>query len=305
MLGKYPFMSKARGLLASRGLQKVGYDELERAKSRAVQSVSRAGAKDFAIGSPPSENESVESYAIARLLLSVLDSEYYWSKFARGEAALAAAFLREESDESLLEISRDFFPAASFANGSFEIPLPQFLSYGIALPKAMLGAGVVHLERQDMLSLLRYAIVRKTMEKPSAKAEGEQLKQAALELSEMLPKPIEAVDFSGSYLSLPCMQSILKGVGEGKRYYASMALAIACRKDDLPKEKAVAVMQQFVNNSSKQTHPFTMREAQASLDWVYRRPSVRFNCPSNRSHGLAPPECAYPCTHDRATRQGK
>jgi len=303
VLGRYPFLSIGRELARAKGLEKIGDEELEAAKSRVQDSIARAGVKDFPVIQAPSDATAVISYALGRLLLAVIDSDYYWQKFSRGEAMLAMKYLAREPSLEVLKVAGDFFPSiAETTAAGYSIPMAEYLAYGTELQSAKLGHGQVHCTKRELFNLLRNAIARRAREKPPAVPKNDLFKTAAEELRAMLPKPIVVKEFEGSHLALPCVKAVLAGVSEGKRYYASMAVANACRVDGLSKDAAGAVMQEFVNACGKTTHPFTMREATATLDWVYRRPPF-FNCNAIRQHGLAPDECAFPCTRDRAKRR--
>jgi hypothetical protein len=302
MLGKYPFLTAARELARAKGLERIGFEDLEGAKRRVFDAVNRAAAKEFPVMENPSDESSVISYALGRLLLAINDSDYYWQKFSRGEAVLAMQYLAREPAPGVLKVARDFFPSIAEAEGGYSIPMAEYLAYGSQLPSTRLSAGLVSLTKRGLFELLKNAVARRAKEKPPAVPKNDLFKSAAEELKASLPKPIVVREYEGSHLTLPCVKAVLAGAPEGKRYYGSMVIANACRTDGLGKAAATAVMQEFVNNCGKQTHPFTMREAEATLEWVYRRPPF-FNCNAIRQHGLAPDECAFPCTRDRAKRR--
>ncbi|MBI3587714.1 hypothetical protein HY095_00815 [Candidatus Micrarchaeota archaeon] len=308
LVARFPFVPSARAFAREMGFASVGHEQLEAARVRAIDSV-RHGL-DSSFPTPPAPHlarESVSSYALGRILLRVIGSEYYWRHFAKGEAECARRFAEMENPGAFVQVLGDIFPTfASEPSGGFSLSLTDYLQSGRELNKQELSGGRIRLSRSGAIELFRNAAYARSRAEPKvALAEiPAAFKSAANELSETLPKPIEVKEYAGSFLSLPCIKSIVEGVGEGKRYYASMALAVACRKDGLPREKGLEVMQLFVNNCRKETHDFTMREATATLEWVYRRSNPIHNCNSLREHGIAPPECAYPSQYERARGRG-
>ncbi len=313
---KYPFLSAAKRVLEA-GESKLGTEKFDKALARAVDSVrigvaKRLSSERYLAGASP--QEAAEVFTTARLLLSLTESDYYSNCFARGEAVSARKFLEKERNNEFGEVVGDFFPSFALAEKNeqtiseaeknsqnfFELLLTDFLAWCDGLPQRQLSKGKILVSREEALSLFEKAVFFKLRRRLPASGELPPLfKEYSFELKQRLDSDSSLVqraprDYSGQYLSLPCIQWILKGVAEGKRYYASMALAVACRKDNLPREQAAQAMQQFVDACGKSAHPFTIREGLASLDWVYRR-NLRFSCRYHREHGLGPEGTGFPC----------
>ena len=164
----------------------------------------------------------------------------------------------------------------------------DYVVAGKNLAGEQVEGGRAYFGRRGMLKLMQQAIEEKIRDvKVDAKTVPVEVKEAARKLSAAAPKPAFAAgDYKGRYLSLPAVQSILSGVGEGKRYYASVALAIACLKDKMPREQAEGVMRTYARNCPRSTHPFTEREAVASLDWVYKHPTINFSLKALREQQI-------------------
>jgi|GEM_PF-855753 len=308
LVARFPFVSAARALLS--GVSEVGFEQLERAKSRATFSVALAMRKaEFDLQSSiGSAREEVEALATARLLVGLIDSDYYLAAFAKGEAKTAKLRLSTLTQEEFLVVFSDFFPSCRFETQGeeegFAVSLSDFLSSGEDLPTKSVRAGEVKLSRKEALSLFENAVFLKLRRRLSPAEIPTLFRQASAELALLLPQPTFKSDYSGKYLSLPCIEWILKGVPEGKRYYASVALSVACKKDGLQKSDALKAMQQFVENCGISPHPFTIREGQATLDWVYKR-NPRFSCRFHRQHGLGPEGAGYPCDQAMRKQGGK
>lgn len=298
---KYPFLSSARQALEG-GKSELGAEQFEKAVARAVDSVALAASKPSQEASREriflgvSPVQAAEIFTASRLLVSLLDSEYYQNAFARGEALSARESLSKEGAGELVKITRDFFPSLNLLpeKNVFTASLFDFLSHGDGLSKRELAGGTVFLSREAALHLFEKSVFNKLRKRLPVQGLPPLFKEYALEMRNRLPTPAARSEYTGKYLSLPCIEWILKGVPEGRRYYASMALATACRKDGLTREGAAQVMQRFVDSCGSSAHPFTSREAFASLDWVYRR-NPRFSCKWHREHGLGPEGRGYPC----------
>lgn len=291
----------------------MGIQQLELAQDRVNRSVRVASKSVEPPVSPPSSaKEAVYSYVLARLLLAMVGSDYYWNQFAKGESTIAASFL-DACPQDLLVVARDFFPSISFGGDasseefSCTMPLTDFLGNGgTHLHGVQLEGGSVFLAKSALLACLKKAIFRKARSPVQLPKLPEIFSSAASELHAMLPKPLETSSFKGKHLQLPCMQALLKGAPEGKRFYASMSVAIACKKDGLDIGKAREVMAGFVNSCQKGSRPFTEREGMATLEWVYKR-DPHFSCKSQREHGLADlPECSPGrCPLDQQRRRSR
>ncbi|MCL5011625.1 MAG: hypothetical protein M1594_01890, partial [Candidatus Marsarchaeota archaeon] len=135
-------------------------------------------------------------------------------------------------------------------------------------------------DSRTLESVVKKAVVKKIEDIHVSDAPSV-LKNEALKFQPVFPSGEK-----GKLLSKKCMVEILKGVGEGKRYYGSMALSIACLKDGLSLDDASNVLKVYVNNCDRGVNSFTEKEALNTLKWVYGRPSIRFSCKVLQSQGL-------------------
>jgi len=299
VLSRYPFLSAARNILARNNAEPTRED-LERGRNRVLASIARGISKNdaFSHPAPQTVSQNVLSYAIARMLLSAAGSEYYWRAFAKGEARQAIQFLAENPGE-LVDVARDFFPKIEFNESgdySAKVQVIEYLSQNAEnLSKRSVTDGRILLSQGELLDVIRNVVYRKARLEPRAREYSRDTTSAAASLREELREkfpPIERKTYSGKYLALPCIQKMLSGVPEGRRYYASMSLAIACKLDGLSLDESTAIMQSFVEANPPSQRPFTTREALASRDWAYKR-NINFSCKYQREHGLADlPECS-------------
>ncbi len=276
---RYPFTSFAKKYLQAAGAETIDSRVLERARQRILAGIEKRELR------PEDARTELASYALARVLLACLGKPGVSKKFASWEARVGARRLVEEEDSVFFMVAKDFLP--SLAEEPAAVSLLDYLKFGSDLVHAQVDSGKVFLARDDLVVLLREAIAAKAGDLPrvSQSQLPTMVREAVEELAEALPKETFS-GYAGKHLALPCVKKILSGLDEGRRYYGSMALAIACLRDGLAKEEARKVMEEYASNCRRSTHAFTAREALNTLEWVYKHPSIRFSCKTMRENGL-------------------
>jgi hypothetical protein len=83
-------------------------------------------------------------------------------------------------------------------------------------------------------------------------------------------------NFTGMYLSLPCIQRILQGMCEGQRNAGARIIAIGCCLDNMGREEAQNIMRMYAGNCS----PDNISESEylSWLDWIYSQENLFWNC---------------------------
>lgn len=288
---KYPFIAKARKALEGK---RITSGELEAAQERVLRVLGKKAQR------PAESGEHLATYAAARLLLALSGDNYSARKWAVGEAAAFAEELEKRAgEEEFSEVAHELLPSLQQEDDFFTVAVLDYAKSGRDLAHQEVEGGRVWLDRQAALQLVRRAIeVRAFPSFPSAslKQAPEEMRKAAEQLRAALPKQELPSGvggrFGGSYLARQCVQELRKGVGEGKRWYASMAIAIALRHDGVQLEQARQAMSEFAANCGKGAQPFTAREALATLEWVYKRESPpRLSCKTLISQGLIEGPC--------------
>ena len=294
LLLKYPFSSRNRFFLEKLNIAKVSGSELNDAKSFAVSVLS--GRKNT--GSDA--REAVVSYVLARILLALTGNRYFLIKFASNEARNAKSLLENEEYDAFSEIAREFFPSFLEKNNECSVSLEDYLESGSDLANENVSEGRVVFPKEESFALLKKAIEgkissfsfdMKALPEESRKNFSEEAMELKKELEKLNILEPRFSQFKGKYLNQECMQKVFKGLPEGKRYYGSVSLSIACLKDGLPKEAAEEVLKGYAKNSSSGSHPFSEREALASLDWVYRHPAINLSCKTMLEQGIIDSYC--------------
>ncbi|MFH0971518.1 MAG: hypothetical protein V1835_03030 [Candidatus Micrarchaeota archaeon] len=284
---KYPFSEKAKEYLARANITAISEKELENGKERLMQALNgleSARSKEHMKG--------IVRYVLARILLGALNNHAANAKFASYEAKNALSLLKTEEPEIVELLAGEFFPSLEMRGGIWDISTLDYLKYGGDLANENVENGRVYFENGRFMQLLRRAMQIKIADIAfSPKSLPENIRKYAEALRQDVEKSASMEGkfsgaFKGKYISLPAMQKILQGLPEGKRYYGSMSLAIACLKDGFSKEEAEQMMIAYARNCSKSTHAYTEREAIASLEWVYKHPTINFSLKTLREQGL-------------------
>jgi hypothetical protein len=292
LIAKYPFLSAARKFLGA-GDTEVSYEELENA-GRGINSVLANPSTPLTVYATPAR--AARSHALARLLLAVLNNRFVTRRWANARAGQASRELARESDEDFLEVAADLLPSVEMRgkgdSALFSVSVFDFLRAGGALLAADLEKGQVTLDRDGLSALMEEAIALRISDFAEARPKRlpAVVREAAEEFRRGIPAnalPSAQASFKGSHLSLPCVQTLLRGVGEGKRYYGAMTIAVACARDGIGRDAAGEIMRQFVDSNERGTNPFTLREGLAVLDWVYKHGGeINFSCRTMREHAF-------------------
>ncbi len=292
LIAKYPFLSAAKKFLAA-GESEVSYEELENA-ARGITSILSNPSAPLTVYSTPSA--AARSHALARLLLATLNNRFVTRRYANARAGQASRELARENDDDFIEIAADLLPSVEIRgrgdSALFTVSVFDFLRAGGALLTADLEKGSVSLDRDGLSALLEEAVSSRISDFAEARPKRlpAVVREAAEELRRGIPAnalPSAQAAFKGSHLSLPCVQTLLRGVGEGKRYYGAMTIAVACARDGIARDAAGEIMRQYVDSNDRGTNPFTLREGLAVLDWVFKHGGeINFSCRTMREHAF-------------------
>lgn len=223
----------------------------------------------------------VSEYAVARIILSVSGNRRKLHEFAKKMSGRVSA-----KSEDFNVIAKEFFPSLDLFN--FTVSVTDFIKF-FDLSGVQVKNGLVYLNDLGSLeNAVKKAVIKK-IEGIQVTDAPEILRKEAFKFQARLPQG------KGKLLTKKCMIEIMKGVGEGKRYYGSMALSIACVKDGLSFEDASKILESYANNCEKGVNQFTDKEALNTLRWVYSHPSIRFSCRVLQSQGLVS-DCSE-CEH--------
>jgi len=170
LLAKYPFLEEAREWVKK---EKISIEEVlkdviyERARSRAVERVIQASTHGI-IQDLPLLNEvdcmmEIFSYPIARMIVVAVESDYLIRRYALAEAKKAYESLKEESEEIIQKIAKEF--EIDVMDGM--IHFSDYLKYAPTwdtkwkLVNRVMSRGYVRLSNAEIARLLQEAIRNK------------------------------------------------------------------------------------------------------------------------------------------------
>ncbi|MBI2445446.1 hypothetical protein HYV43_03605 [Candidatus Micrarchaeota archaeon] len=228
------------------------------------------------------EGRHVKMYALAKAMLSCC-GEHVKRKYALSKAREYVQRANAEQEPGTLASA--FFPSFAADSEGHWLSVIDYLRFGQHLAQMDVRAGRVRVPPGELNELLQGAIEARFMEF-KAQDVPDFIRDAARGLDELPPAPRT---FGLKFLELGCIRSVRQGVGEGKRFYGAMGLAIASQRDGLQKEQAQGLMDQYVTACSG-TQPFTPTEGQSVVNWVFGR-QIGFSCKKMMDDGFEGEYC--------------
>ncbi|MBI5225861.1 hypothetical protein HY994_01310 [Candidatus Micrarchaeota archaeon] len=273
----YPFLPGAKASLT----EGLNDSDVQDAVVYLKQSVADGADAD---GLWANDGRHVKMYALAKALLSCC-GEHVKRKYALTKAQEYVQ--RANLSGDVLELGRAFFPslASVETSNSVFLSVADYLSVGQHLSQMDVSEGKVRVPPQELNVLLSARIVAKFME-TKVQDVPDFIRNAAKSMDELPPAP---KSFGLKFLELGCIRHVRQGVGEGKRFYGAMGLAIAAQRDGLQKEQAQPVMDAYVNACSG-TKPFAPSEGKSVVDWVFGR-QIGFSCKKMMDDGFEGEYC--------------
>ncbi len=172
-MARFPFIKASAEYLRSRGFElssivsNIAFDRARSLGKRRVWSaLEESEISDPVLqGSLDCDNEII-SYAISRILVSVVDLDFLTRRYAMAEAKRAGRLLEKEDEELLLSLAEDMsMPAEKNENG-FLLDFPAYLQFATQLKskewklyRRPLENGRVWLSKRDMVRMIEQALV--------------------------------------------------------------------------------------------------------------------------------------------------
>ena len=304
----YFFSRQSKQLLSAQGIGEITNEDLERGQDFCLRLIHHAQAKAPFEPWIANNGDELKWIALSRMLLSGVGNPFASRLFGEGIAKLCVARLRIEDELVFLSVLSQLYPTIKQDDGNFTLGMADYISGSNELAYAPIDKGLITIGKEALLEMAYKHFSTKASDLSSIDRAvlPPMVKDFAADFASSLPEsPALAIrQFEGKFLNQACMKKILAGVGEGKRFYGSMAIAIACQKDGLSKEEASALMKQYVVNCQRSSHEFREGEALASLDWVYKHPGINLSCRKLLQQGLIDKYCDD-CPQVRKAKAGE
>ena len=255
-----------------------------------------------------SETESLKLYANSRLLCFASQNYSVQREFAANYAKIVKLTIKA-NEKLLQELAADLITSLQKENQDvYSVNVFELLAIAPDLTNANLKNARVTLTNEELTELISNYAQIKSLDYSNLDLSviPPEVLSLSFTLKDYLPVKVQARN-EGKVLARPYIQKILQGVGEGKRFYGAMALAIACQMDGLSKEAATTVLEEYVKNCFSGANSFTIEEAKSAMEWTYKRPSIRLSYEKLKSQGLIQEDSVRSATRkkssDEATKE--
>ncbi|MBI1973778.1 hypothetical protein HYS54_03105 [Candidatus Micrarchaeota archaeon] len=282
---KYPFSQQARQLLRKLDVSSVADDLLAQSAKRVEASLRRA---DFAakLNEIVSSQETfllneTFSFPLSKMIISLSKDGFMLKQFARAEAERAKYFLKFEPDETIRELSSQFFKLS--AEGSEHVvPLTDFLRLmpkDSKLATQSLSKGNVSVTRDALESMISEAVFQSIT---STRVDENSVPKIFTFWANELKKfrktaepDLPLGDFD-MHAAPPCMRRILSDLQSSEKvgHMPRFALATFCANTHIPIDTAIDFFRKQPNWNEQKTR--------YHLEHAYGLKSsrVKYSCPN-------------------------
>jgi DNA primase large subunit len=251
---KYPFTSSARQLVGAKKIElaNIRADAVERAKARVMGALKKGELPRFIDVDNVAELE-LEAYAVARILLSLVNNRYFINRYAVAESKRGSGYLREDSEANILRAASEIGMGGEKKGNFYYVPVVDYLEFSpgskdYKLINQELHGGKVRLAKQQYTRLVEEA-VKSGIEKslplkiPDAQV-PDMLKRAAdaIRAEAKGLEPIYEIKFKSGEFP-PCIQKLIDrlGAGENLNHTGRWALAVFMLNANYPVDDVVKI----------------------------------------------------------------
>ncbi|NYZ78722.1 hypothetical protein H0N99_01090 [Candidatus Micrarchaeota archaeon] len=289
---KYPFTRGAKELMSSAKVR----DEFQLmgiAKRRVVDAIGKGKIPLMSVELDDSQLLlQVASYAVSRMIVSLLKSRYYVNRYAIAEAKRASSYMASDSDENVLSVARELGVECEIDN-YYSVSFQDYLRYApksvdYKLVNRRLSRGRVMLRRDEFVRILEEAVKLKIESELPLKTEGipADINEAAEEVRRSIPKEPQPVAVSienGEFA--PCMKKLLEDLKtvENLSHTARWALAVYMLNIGMKVDEVVKLF----STSPDFDESVTRYQVEHAAKRGYKTPS----CASMDSYGLCVSNC--------------
>ncbi|MEM3555443.1 MAG: DNA primase large subunit PriL [Candidatus Micrarchaeia archaeon] len=288
---KYPFTKEAKELVSSAKVSDE-FRLVEMGKERVARAI-----KDGVIPTVNFElDESqillqVTSYAISRMIVSILGSRYYINRYSVAEAKRAGRYLEGDTDENVLRVARELGIECEI-DGDYSVGFEKYLKYApksvdYKLVNRKLKGGVVKLKRSEFIRLIEEAVKMKIESELPLRVENvpANIRKAAESVRASIPKePVPAkIAQKGDFP--PCIKKLLDDLKtvENLGHTARWALAVYLLNSGMSVDEVVRIFS---------TSPdFDERVTRYQVEHAQKRGYKMPSCASMDSNGLCVANC--------------
>ncbi|MBC7081415.1 MAG: DNA primase large subunit PriL [Thermoplasmatales archaeon] len=228
-ISRYPFLSEAREWVKNRevSIEEIIEDMIyERARRRGMERVKQAIIEGI-VKDAPLVNEidfemEIYSYAIARMIVVAFENDYALRRYALAEAKGAYEKMKEEDEEIIYEILKEF----KIEHMDGKIHFSDYLKYAPTwdskwkLVNREMSKGYVKLTKQEIARILQEAISKKIYHELAYMYAPPEIKKIFGEEINLLKNKISFKKEFKKEKSIsdfpPCISSVISSINSGK-----------------------------------------------------------------------------------------
>lgn len=295
---KYPFSKEAREFVSSRNVN-LNYDTIERAKRRVMNALKQGSIPPLETKVKSGLENEVASYAVSRMIVSLIKSRFFMSRYAIAEAKRASHYLREDSEENIMRIARELSMSVRL-DGDYSIHFSDYLKYSprsvdYKLVNRRLGDGNVYLKRNEFIRVIEEAIKMMLYSQLPLKVDPvpEEIRKVADEVRKQLPR--EEVLFvspvRGEENYPPCIRKMIGDLRASLNVPHTGRWALAVYLNN------IGVKTDEIVNLFASAPDYDERVTRYQVEYAKKRGYKMPTCLSMDSYGLRINEC--PCIMDK------
>lgn len=293
LLAKYPFIKEANEFLKRLDIKTndLAKPEYQPIIKRALLRVTEAITK---LQITPGSNVEVEvlSFPVSIMLIAATGNPFVVRRYALAESQRAYANLKNENNQTLEQIAKEFWSKAdvNIAMPSYQLKYPIFLKNSVAmkhekwkLANRVVSKGLVYVTRDEFCRLLSEEIRRHIETKTNSLGKvstpfKEEVKTIIETMEKHLPPSFKAPESVETGAFPPCIRNLYNAAANGKHlgHAERFTLTSFLARVNMPVDQIVTLFSHFSDfNESLTRYQVEHIAGQTGAKTVYKPPNCR------------------------------
>lgn len=293
LLAKYPFIKEANEFLKRLNIKTddLTKPEYQPIIKRALLRVTEAITK---LQVTPGSNVEIEvlSFPVSIMLIAATENPFVVRRYALAESQRAYANLKNESNQTLEHITREFWSEAEahIATPNYQLKYPIYLRNSVAmkhekwkLANRVVSEGLVYVTRDEFCRLLSEEIRRRIEARTNNIGKvstpfKEEVKTIIDAMEKHLPPSFKAPESVETEAFPPCIRNLYNAVANGKHLGHSerFALTSFLARVNMPVDQIVTLFSHLSDfNESKTRYQVEHIAGKTGAKTVYKPPNCR------------------------------
>jgi len=300
LLAKYPFLDESKKYVSSLGLSIAQMQEhpiysssFEMGKNRVHQALE--GKLSIDVGDEISQELSILSFVVARILVNLTGNKSIIRRYARAEARQAHRFLTRENETTIEEIKKDL----RLKTKEYKIHYNSYVQLAQDLAKTKpewklvnrrMHKGFIEIKKTEELTLMRESIMNKINKPINVKKTPHQFKETANHINNKYsgrPAEISMKELDMEALP-PCIKQIIASMESGSVSHNSMfVLATSLLDLGLKTDNVLTIFSRYPS--------YNEEKSRYQIEFLSGKKSpTKYSCPTCariKGYGLCVAEC--------------